>query len=138
MSRFLSAGHPGIWAGPSPGPHGSAGKRTPGRTRPGNRWLRMGFVEATSMAERVSHSSFAAGYRRIARSDGHKTAVVAVADIAGAQWVVVNLHPAGAAESRAYAVAGGCRSASLSLTTRYEQVSGVGQRCPGQTWRQAG
>jgi transposase len=40
MSRFPSADHLAAWAGVAPGNHESAGKRTSGKTRQGNRFLR--------------------------------------------------------------------------------------------------
>jgi transposase len=39
MTRFRTAGHLASWAGICPGHHESAGKRTSGKTRHGNRWL---------------------------------------------------------------------------------------------------
>ena len=79
MTRFPTAAHLASWAGLCPGQNESAGKHKSGRTRPGNRWLRMGLIEAASMAARAPRSAFAARYHRIARYRGHKKAVVAVA-----------------------------------------------------------
>ena len=78
-TRFPSAAHLASWAGLCPGQNESAGKHKSGRTRPGNRWLRMSLIEAASMAARTRHTAFAARYHRIARHRGHKKAVVAVA-----------------------------------------------------------
>ena len=79
MSRFPSAAHLASWAGLCPGQHESAGKHKTGRTRPGNRWLRMALIEAASMAARTRDTALAARYHRVARTHGHKKAVVAVA-----------------------------------------------------------
>jgi transposase len=79
MTRFPTAAHLASWAGLCPGQNESAGKHQSGRTRPGNRWLRMSLIEAASMAARTRHTAFAARYHRIARHRGHKKAVVAVA-----------------------------------------------------------
>jgi transposase len=45
MSSFPSADHVASWAGVFPGNHESAGKRTSGRTRKGNRFLRIVLVQ---------------------------------------------------------------------------------------------
>ena len=79
MTRFPTAAHLASWAGLCPGQNESAGKHKSGRTRPGNRWLRMSLIEAASMAARTRNTAFAARYHRIARHRGHKKAVVAVA-----------------------------------------------------------
>jgi transposase len=79
MRRFPTAAHLASWAGLCPGQNESAGKRKSGRTRPGNRWLRMTLIEAATMAARIRQAAFAARYHRIARHRGHKKAVVAVA-----------------------------------------------------------
>lgn len=79
MRRFPTAAHLASWAGLCPGQNESAGKRKSGRTRPGNRWLRMTLIEAATMAARTRHTAFAARYHRVARHRGHKKAVVAVA-----------------------------------------------------------
>jgi transposase len=41
MSRFPTAGHLASWSGMCPGNNESAGKRKSGKTRKGNKWLRM-------------------------------------------------------------------------------------------------
>jgi transposase len=79
MRQFPTAQHLASWAGLCPGQNESAGKRKSGRTRPGNRWLRMALIEAASTAARTRQTAFAARYHRIARHRGHKKAVVAVA-----------------------------------------------------------
>jgi transposase len=79
MSPFPSDRHLTSWTGICPGHHESAGKRTSGKTRKGNRWLRTALIEAALGAIRVKESRLAARYRRIMRHQGHKKAVVAVA-----------------------------------------------------------
>lgn len=76
--RFPSAAHLASWAGMCPGNHESAGKRTGGRTRKGNRWLRTALVEAAHAAGHTKHTYLAAQYRRLAARRGVKKAVVAV------------------------------------------------------------
>jgi transposase len=79
MSRFPSDRHLASWAGMCPGNHESAGKQKSGKTRKGNRWLRMALIEAALGAIRTKDSALAARYRRVMRHRGHKKAVVAVA-----------------------------------------------------------
>src|SRR5207237_9572355 len=67
------------WAGLCQRNNESAGKHRTGRTRGGNRWLRMALIEAASAAAHTRNTAFAARYQRIARHRGHKKAVVAVA-----------------------------------------------------------
>jgi len=79
MTRFPTAGHLTSWAGVCPGNNESAGKRRRGRTRKGDRWLKITLIEAALAAIRVKGSALGARYRRIARHRGHKIALVAVA-----------------------------------------------------------
>ena len=79
MSQFPSEHHLASWAGLCPGNNESAGKHKPGRTRRGDRWLRMALVEAALAAIRTRDSALGARYRRIMRHRGHKKAIVAVA-----------------------------------------------------------
>ncbi|MFQ5962030.1 MAG: IS110 family transposase [Candidatus Methylomirabilales bacterium] len=79
MSVFPSDGHLASWTGICPGNNESAGKRKSGKTRKGNRWLRMALIEAALAASHTKHSALAARYRRVLRHRGHKKAVVAVA-----------------------------------------------------------
>ncbi len=79
MEPFPSEHHLASWAGLCPGNNESAGKHKPGKTRKGNRWLRMALIEAALAAIRKKDSAFGARYRRIMRHRGHKKAVVAVA-----------------------------------------------------------
>jgi transposase len=79
MARFPTPGHLASWASLCPGNNESAGKRRRGRTRKGNRWLKITLIEAALAAIRVKGSALAARYRRICRHRGHKIAIVAVA-----------------------------------------------------------
>jgi transposase len=79
MSRFPSANHLASWAGLAPGNNESAGKKRSGRTRPGNRNLRTGLLQAAHAAVRKGKSYLAAQYNRLAARRGKKKAAVAVA-----------------------------------------------------------
>src|SRR5947208_15099236 len=79
MSSFPSDRHLARWAGICPGNNESAGKHKTGKTRKGNRWLRMALIEAASAAIRTKDSALGARYRRVMRHRGHHKAVVAVA-----------------------------------------------------------
>jgi len=79
MTPFPTAGHLTSWASICPGNNESAGKRRRGRTRKGDRWLKITLLEAALAAIRVKGSALGARYRRICRHRGHKIAIVAVA-----------------------------------------------------------
>ena len=79
MGRFPSSGHLASWAGLCPGNNESAGKHKSGKTRKGDRWLRIALTESALAAVRETDSSLSAQYRRIMRHRGHKKAIVAVA-----------------------------------------------------------
>jgi len=79
MAVFPSDRHAASWVGLCPGNHESAGKHRSGKTRKGNRWLRMALTEAALGAIRTKNSALAARYRRLVRHRGHKKAVIAVA-----------------------------------------------------------
>jgi transposase len=79
MAPFPTPGHLASWSSLCPGNNASAGKRRRGRTRKGNRWLKITLIEAALAAIRVRGSALAARYRRICRHRGHKIAIVAVA-----------------------------------------------------------
>lgn len=79
MTPFPTAGHLTSWASLCPGNNESAGKRRRGRTRKGDRWLKITLLEAALAAIRVKGSALGARYRRICRHRGHKIAIVAVA-----------------------------------------------------------
>ena len=59
MSPFPTAGHLTSWAGLCPGNNESAGKRRRGRTRKGDRWLKITLLEAALAAIRVKGSALA-------------------------------------------------------------------------------
>ena len=79
MGRFPSSGHLASWAGLCPCNNESAGKHKSGKTRKGDRWLRIALTESALAAVRETDSSLSAQYRRIMRHRGHKKAIVAVA-----------------------------------------------------------
>jgi transposase len=79
MTRFPSAGHLASWAGVAPGNHESAGKRTSGKARKGNRFLRTTLVQAAHAAARTRGTYLSAQYRRLAARRGKKRAILAVA-----------------------------------------------------------
>ncbi len=79
MAVFPTDRHAASWAGLCPGNHESAGKHKSGKTRKGNRWLRMALTEAALAAIRTKGSALGARYRRVMRHRGHQKAVVAVA-----------------------------------------------------------
>src|SRR6266545_4570445 len=79
MGFFPSDRHLASWAGICPGNNESAGKHKSGKTRKGNRWLRMTLIEAAGAAIRTKDSALQARYRSVMRHRGHKKAVVAVA-----------------------------------------------------------
>jgi len=79
MSFFPSDRHLASWAALCPGNNESAGKHKSGKTRKGNRWLRMALIEAARGAINTKDSALRARYRRVMRHRGHNKAVVAVA-----------------------------------------------------------
>ena len=79
MSRFPSEKHLSSWAGICPGNNESAGKRKSGRSRSGNKWLRVSLVLAARAAALSKGTYLSAQYRRIASRRGAKRAAVAVA-----------------------------------------------------------
>jgi transposase len=79
MTRFPTDAHAASWAALCPGHHESAGKRTSGKTRKGNRSLRVALVEAAHAAGRARNTYLSAQYHRFAARRGKKKAAVAVA-----------------------------------------------------------
>lgn len=79
MKQFPSAQHLASWAGLCPGNNESAGKHRSGKTRKGDRWLRTALVEAAQAVTRSRNTYLSAHYQRIARRQGHRKAIVAVA-----------------------------------------------------------
>jgi transposase len=78
LSRFPTAGHLASWAGMCPGNHQSAGKQHSGKTRKGNKWLRVTLLEAGQAAGRGKGTYLAAQYARRVGRRGKKKAAVAV------------------------------------------------------------
>jgi len=79
MRRFPSADHLASWAGVAPGNHESAGKRTSGKARKGNRFLRTTLVQAAHAAARTKGTYLSVQDRRLAARRGKKHAILAVA-----------------------------------------------------------
>lgn len=79
MSRFPTPAHLASWAGLCPGNNESAGKRGPGTTRKGSKWLRAGLIESSNAAVRAKGNYFAAQYARLKGRRGHGRSIVAVA-----------------------------------------------------------
>ena len=95
MSRFPTAGHLTSWAGLAPAMHESAGRRTPARTRHGNRWLRAMLVEAAGSVGRMRGRNYlAAQHARLMRR-GHGRTQVAVAHsiLVSAYWMLKRDQP---------------------------------------------
>jgi len=93
MDRFPSAAHLASWAALCPGNNESAGKRRTGKTRSGNRWLRVALIEAAWPAGRTRDTYLAALSARIARRRGAKKAAVAVAhSMLVAVWHILKHH----------------------------------------------
>ena len=78
MTRFATAAHLCSWAAMCPGHDESAGKRRPGKTREGNRYLRGALVEAALASTRARGTALQARYYRLKRHRGHKKAIIAV------------------------------------------------------------
>ena len=79
MTRFPTDAHLASWAALCPGHHESAGKRTSGKTRKGNRALRTALVEAAKAARRTRGTYLGAQYQRLAARRGPNKAAIAVA-----------------------------------------------------------
>jgi transposase len=79
MTRFPSADHLTSWAGVAPGNYESAGKKAPGKTRKGNRFLRTVLVQAAHAAARTKGTYLSAQYRRLSTRRGKTRAIMAVA-----------------------------------------------------------
>ncbi len=78
MEQFPTHHHLASWAGMCPGNDESAGKRRPGKTRKGSKWLRSILVEAAQAASRARGTYLAARFARIKGRRGYKKAAVAV------------------------------------------------------------
>ena len=79
MGRFGAPERLTKWAGVAPGNYVSAGKRSSGKTTPGNPALRQALIQAAHGAIRTKGSYFGALYHRLAGRRGKKRALVAVA-----------------------------------------------------------
>lgn len=79
MNQFATARHLAAWAGVAPGNNESAGKRRTGKTRKGDRPLRVGLVQAAQAAAHTKKTYLSAQYHRIAARRGRKRAIMAVA-----------------------------------------------------------
>ncbi len=79
MSHFPSDRHLSSWAGLSPGNNQSAGKSGSGRTRKGDKWLRVALVQAAKALSKSNKSYLSAQYRRLAARRGKNKATIAVA-----------------------------------------------------------
>jgi len=76
---FGSGAQLASWVGLCPGNNESAGKRYSGRTRKGDRWLRVLLVQCVWAASRKKGSALQALYQRLVGRRGKKRALVAVA-----------------------------------------------------------
>lgn len=79
MSRFPTPEHLASWAGLCPGNNESAGKRSSGKTRPGNVWLTDALTQAAWAAARTKDNYLAARFWRLSGRIGNKKATIAVA-----------------------------------------------------------
>lgn len=81
MSVFPSANHAASWAGLSPGNHESAGRRGPGTTTKGNRYLKTMLCQASHSAVRVKKNGgyLREKFYRLKARRGHNKATMAVA-----------------------------------------------------------
>jgi transposase len=79
MTAFPTAKHLASWAGVCPGNNESAGKRRPGRSRQGSKWLRGTLIEAARAAARTRNTYLSAQYQRVRGRRGANRASLAVA-----------------------------------------------------------
>jgi transposase len=79
QTTFPSAGHLASWAGLCPGNHRSAGRQKHGRTGKGSRWLRAALIQAAWAAVRQKNGFLPVRFRRLARRQGKKRALVGIA-----------------------------------------------------------
>ena len=94
MTRFPTAGHLASWAGLCPGMNESAGRKKPGHTRYGNRWLAGALGTAAMAAVRTRDSTFlGARYRRLSGRIGRLKALVAIEhSIITAVWHMLSVN----------------------------------------------
>ncbi len=79
MSHFPTANHLAAWAGVAPGNNESAGKKYSGRTRPGNKALKVALVQVAHAAASTRNTYLSSQYHRLAGRRGKKRAIMAVA-----------------------------------------------------------
>ncbi|PYV42147.1 MAG: IS110 family transposase [Acidobacteria bacterium] len=79
MSRFPTGHHLASWAAMCPGHHESGGKRYSGKTRKGNRWLKLTLTEAAHGASHTKNTYLSSQFHRLVGRRGKKRALVAVA-----------------------------------------------------------
>ena len=79
MNRFPTAGHLSSWAGVCPGNNESGGKRRSGKTRKGNKTLKVILTQCAQAAVKRKDTFFYAQYQRISMRRGKKRAILAVA-----------------------------------------------------------
>jgi transposase len=77
LSRFPDAAHLASWAGMCPGHKESAGKRSSGRTRPANSYVKVALVQAGHATARTQ-TYLGEQYRRLRQRRGAKRAALAV------------------------------------------------------------
>ncbi|HEX2298103.1 MAG TPA: transposase [Pseudonocardiaceae bacterium] len=78
MTQFGAAARLASWAGQCPGQHESAGRKRPGRTRKGPKWLDVYLHDAALAAIRAKNSYLSAQYARLKGRRGHRKALKAV------------------------------------------------------------
>jgi Transposase and inactivated derivatives len=76
---FPTAAHLASWAGVCPGSKATGGKQLSGKTRKGNRYLRVALVQGAWAATHTKDTFLSAQYRRLVRRLGKKKALLAVA-----------------------------------------------------------
>ena len=79
MSRWANDSIISSWAGLCPGNNESAGKRKTGKTRKGNKLLRVTLTLCANSAVKCKNTYFYARYNRISARRGRKRAIIAVA-----------------------------------------------------------
>ena len=79
MSRFPTANHLAAWAGVAPGNNESTGKQYSGRTRPGNKVLKVALIQMAHAAASTRNTYLSSQHHRLAGRRGKKRAVMAVA-----------------------------------------------------------
>ena len=78
MDLFPTERHLASWAGMSPGNNESAGKKKPGTTTEGNKYLKSILTEFAWIASRMKGTYLRAKYQSLVGRRGKKRALVAV------------------------------------------------------------